>query len=48
MADLQKKIDFAIRLLQSIPTDEGPMEICYYCQRLCLKSGRPLISSLEV
>lgn len=27
MADLQKKIDFAIRLLQSIPTDEGPIEI---------------------
>lgn len=29
MADLQKKIDFAIRLLQSIPTDEGPIEISY-------------------
>ena len=29
MADLQKKIDFAIRLLKSIPTDEGPVEISY-------------------
>lgn len=26
---LQKKIDFAVRLLRSIPTDEGPVEICY-------------------
>lgn len=29
MADLQKKIDLAIRLLQSIPTDERPIEISY-------------------
>lgn len=29
MADLQKKIDFAIKLLQSIPTDSGPIEISY-------------------
>lgn len=29
MADLQKKIDLAIRLLQSIPTDDGPIEISY-------------------
>lgn len=29
MADLQNKIDFAIKLLQSIPTDSGPIEISY-------------------
>lgn len=29
MKDLQKKIDLAIRLLQSIPTDGGPVEISY-------------------
>lgn len=28
-ADLQKKVDFAIRLLRSIPTDDGPVEISY-------------------
>lgn len=27
--DLHKKIDFAIKLLRSIPTDEGPVEISY-------------------
>lgn len=27
--DLQKKVDFAIKLLRSIPTDEGPVEISY-------------------
>lgn len=27
--DLNRKIDFAIRLLQSIPTDEGPVEVSY-------------------
>lgn len=26
---LQKKVDFAIRLLRSIPTDDGPVEISY-------------------
>ena len=26
---LQKKVDRAIRLLQSIPTEDGPIEICY-------------------
>ena len=26
---LQKKIDFAIKLMQSIPTDSGPIELCY-------------------
>ena len=26
--DLQRKIDFAIKLLQSIPQD-GPIELCY-------------------
>lgn len=29
MADLQKKIDFAIKLLQSIPLDGGPVEVSY-------------------
>lgn len=29
MSELQKKIDFAIKLLQNIPTDEGPVEISY-------------------
>lgn len=28
-AQLQKKIDFAIKLMQSIPTDSGPIELCY-------------------
>ena len=27
--ELQKKVDFAIKLLQSIPTDEGPIELSY-------------------
>ena len=27
--ELQKKVDFAIKLLQSIPTDEGPFELSY-------------------
>lgn len=27
--ELQKKVDFAIKLLKSIPTDEGPIEISY-------------------
>lgn len=27
--DLKKKVDFAIRLLQTIPTNSGPIEICY-------------------
>lgn len=27
--DYQRKIDFAIKLLQSIPTDDGPVEISY-------------------
>lgn len=27
--ELQKKVDFAIRLLRSIPTDDGPVEISY-------------------
>lgn len=27
--ELQKKVDFAIRLLRSIPTDDGPIEISY-------------------
>ena len=27
--DLQKKVDFAIKLLQSIPTDDGPIELSY-------------------
>lgn len=27
--DLQKKVDFAIRLLRSIPADDGPVEISY-------------------
>lgn len=27
--ELQKKVDFAIRLLRSIPTDNGPVEISY-------------------
>lgn len=27
--DLQKKVDFAIKLLRSIPTDEQPVEISY-------------------
>ena len=26
---LQKKVDRAIRLLQSIPTEDGPIEVCY-------------------
>lgn len=26
---LDKKIDAAIKLLQSIPTDDGPIEVCY-------------------
>lgn len=26
---LKKKVDFAIKLLQSIPTDEGPVEVSY-------------------
>jgi len=26
---LQKKVDFSIKLLHSIPTDNGPMEISY-------------------
>ena len=26
---LKKKVDFAIKLLQSIPTDEGPIELSY-------------------
>lgn len=29
MSQLDKKISYAIRLLQSIPTDEGPIEISY-------------------
>ena len=28
MSDLNRKIDFAIKLLQSIPQD-GPIEVCY-------------------
>lgn len=27
--ELQRKIDFAIKLLRSIPTDDGPVEISY-------------------
>lgn len=27
--DLDRKIEFAINLLKSIPTDEGPIEVCY-------------------
>lgn len=27
--ELQKKVDFALRLLRSIPTDDGPVEISY-------------------
>ena len=27
--ELEKKVDFAIKLLQSIPTDEGPIELSY-------------------
>ena len=27
--ELQKKVDFAIKLLQSIPTDDGPIELSY-------------------
>ena len=27
--ELQKKVDFAIKLLRSIPTDEGPIELSY-------------------
>ena len=27
--ELQKKVDFAIKLLQSIPNDEGPIELSY-------------------
>lgn len=27
--ELEKKVNFAIRLLQSIPTDEGPIEVSY-------------------
>ena len=27
--ELQKKVDFAIKLLQSIPTDEGPIELSF-------------------
>lgn len=27
--ELEKKVNFAIKLLQSIPTDEGPVEISY-------------------
>lgn len=27
--ELQKKVDFAIKLLQSIPTDEGPIGLDY-------------------
>ena len=27
--ELQKKVDFAIKLLQSIPTDDGPIELAY-------------------
>ena len=26
---LKKKVDFAIKLLQSIPTDDGPIELAY-------------------
>lgn len=29
MPELQKKVDFAIKLLRSIPTDDGPVEISY-------------------
>lgn len=29
MSDLQRKIDFAIMLLQSIPQDDGPIEVSY-------------------
>ena len=29
MADFEKKVAFAIKLLKSIPTDEGPVEIAY-------------------
>lgn len=28
-SELQKKVDFAIKLLRSIPTDDGPVEISY-------------------
>ena len=27
--ELQKKVDFAVKLLQSIPTDDGPIELSY-------------------
>lgn len=27
--DLDRKIEFAINLLKSIPTDDGPIEVCY-------------------
>lgn len=27
--DLDRKIEFAIKLLKSIPTDDGPIEVCY-------------------
>ena len=27
--ELEKKVNFAIKLLQSIPTDEGPIELSY-------------------
>lgn len=26
---LQKKVDFAIKLLRSIPTDDGPIEVSF-------------------
>lgn len=29
--ELQKKVEMAIRLLRSIPTDEGPVELSYSC-----------------
>ena len=27
--DLDRKIEFTINLLKSIPTDEGPIDVCY-------------------
>lgn len=27
--DLDRKIEFGIKLLKSIPTDDGPIEVCY-------------------